>query len=69
VGELERPTHYHRKMMVTASFKGTGEYIQNILPQSRSWTQTTLLDKSLVDWKMSAISKREIPIKENDPSF
>jgi hypothetical protein len=34
--ELERPTHYHRKTMLTAFFNGTVEYLPNILPRNRS---------------------------------
>jgi hypothetical protein len=36
VGELERPTHYHREMMATAFFNGVEEYFLNILPRSQS---------------------------------
>jgi hypothetical protein len=36
VDKLERPTHYHRKTMITVFFNGTGEYFLNILPRSRS---------------------------------
>jgi hypothetical protein len=36
VDELERPTHYHRKRMVTVFFNGRGQSFLNILLQSRS---------------------------------
>jgi histone-lysine N-methyltransferase SETMAR len=36
VGKLERPTHYHRKTMVIAFFNGTGEWLLNLVPRSRS---------------------------------
>jgi hypothetical protein len=36
VDELERPTHYHWKRMVTVFCNGTREYSMNILPRSRS---------------------------------
>jgi hypothetical protein len=36
VDELERPTHYHRKTMVSVSVNGRGEYFLNGLPRSRS---------------------------------
>jgi transposase len=36
VDELERPTHYHRKTMITPFFNGTGECFLNMLSQNRS---------------------------------
>jgi hypothetical protein len=36
VEQLERPTRYHRKRIVTVLFNGTGEYFLNILPRSGS---------------------------------
>jgi hypothetical protein len=35
VDELERPTDYHRRRIVTAFFNCTGQYLVNILPRSR----------------------------------
>jgi hypothetical protein len=31
--EVERPSHYHRKTMLTAFFNGTGEFLIDILPE------------------------------------
>jgi hypothetical protein len=39
VDELERPTHYHRKRILTAFLNGTGENFPYILP--RSWPRST----------------------------
>jgi hypothetical protein len=36
VDELQWPTHYDGKTMTTAFLNGTGEYVVNILPRSRS---------------------------------
>jgi hypothetical protein len=55
VDELERLTHYHKKIMITAFFNGTGQYFLNILPRAGLWRQATLLERLLADWKMSAI--------------
>jgi hypothetical protein len=32
VAEVERPSHYHRKTMMTVFFNGTGEFLIDILP-------------------------------------
>jgi hypothetical protein len=36
VDELDRATYYHRETMAAAFVNGTGEYLLNILPRSRS---------------------------------
>jgi hypothetical protein len=36
MSELERPTHYHGKMMITVFSDGTLEYFLNSLPRSRT---------------------------------
>jgi hypothetical protein len=63
VDELERPTHYHKKTMITVFCIGVGEYFLNILPRSGSKSTNSLLERLLVDWKISVISKGEIRTK------
>jgi hypothetical protein len=56
VDELERPTHDHKKAMATAFWK----CYMGTVPEYLTPTPATLLERSFVDWKMSAIPKGEI---------
>jgi hypothetical protein len=61
VDELERPTHYYMKSIVTALFNGTEEYFLNISPRHWAMDAKCFAEKIVVgDWKMSVRSKGEI---------
>jgi histone-lysine N-methyltransferase SETMAR len=38
--EVERPSHYHRKTMVTVFFNGTGDFLIDILPEGLKMNST-----------------------------
>jgi hypothetical protein len=63
VDELERPTHYRRKTMITLFFNGTGESFLNMLLQNRSVDTITLLERLLADWKTCVIPQGETRTK------